>query len=72
MPSKDFKECMQSVQGLISEEDNRMQEEFGVKLFLLADKCLIKEERAQVMEKHKINSVDKCVDKLLKYRNLNM
>ena len=48
---------MTSVQGLITEEDNRMQEEFGVKLFLLADKCLIKEERIQAKEKHKISPV---------------
>lgn len=64
---------MQSVQSLVSEEDSRMQEEFGVKLFLLADKCLIKEARLNgTNEKAKGGPVEKCVDKLLKYRGLNM
>ncbi len=74
----ELKQCMQSVQSLISEEDQRMQDEFGMKLFLLADKCLIKEIKAEEKEKEnkkegaKVGSVDKCVDKLVKYRNLNM
>ncbi len=48
-----------------------MQEEFGVKLFLLADKCLMKEVRLNET-KQKVGPVEKCVDKLLKYRGLNM
>jgi hypothetical protein len=49
-----------------------MQEEFGVKLFLLADKCLMKEVRLNGDKQQKVGPVDKCVDKLLKYRGLNM
>lgn len=71
---------MSSVQTLISEEDDRMQQEFGVKLFLLADKCLVNEERAKSRLKKdgndgnakSVSEVDTCVDKLIKYRNLNM
>jgi hypothetical protein len=66
---------MTSVQALISEEDERMQHEFGMKVFLLADKCLMKEYKVDSKEKMFKNDKEKmeeCVKKLLKYRNLNM